>query len=487
MGGAESFSIDLAPRVASHTAVAGDARGHAPDHGGHAHGRTTPAGPQNLGAKASEQAAQVSSPPTPRVIDILRRYTPNLLTRLRVAQQSKNVLARILLCRTATLKGRLYECPTCQSQCHIYNSCVDRHCPQCGGARRANWLEKTEQLILPQINYFQVIFTLPDQLSGLILGNRRALYDLLFQASWQALDDTLRKTGRFQPAAQLVLHTWNQRLDHHPHIHALVPGGGPSLDGEHWTTSHHPTQPRRRKPFLVDNIELGRSFRKHFVDGIRRLVCRGKLRLEGAWQTLQDPTQREVWLDELCVTDWNVFVEGPPHGRSQPTDVLKYLAAYMSGGPISNGRMISDEDGVVTFWARSKDKAGGNRPEPFSLKGTEFVRRWTMHILPQGFMRSRSYGGYHSTKRAAYLDTCRQLLGLTDDGPPSGEDRPEEPKPSGPKCPQCETVMECIQEQSRPSWKQVFERGIYADPQIYCPLLHICQRVPQAYPLDEYG
>ncbi len=129
------------------------------------------------------------------------------MTRVRLASQAKSVLSRILLCRTATLKGRLYECPECHSEINVYNSCVDRHCPQCGGARRANWLEKTEQLVLPQVNYFQVVFTLPAQLSGLILGNRRALYDLLFHATWRSLDETLRAVGQFQPAAQLVLHT----------------------------------------------------------------------------------------------------------------------------------------------------------------------------------------------------------------------------------------------------------------------------------------
>jgi hypothetical protein len=410
-----------------------------------------------------------------------------LLTRVRLASQVKSVLSRILLCRTATLKGRVYECPTCHSQCNVYNSCVDRHCPQCGGARRADWLEKTEQLILPKVNYFQVIFTLPDQLSGLILGNRRALYGLLFQAAWGALDETLRKIGLFQPAAQLVLHTWNQRLGHHPHIHGLVPGGGPSLDGGQWINSRHPTQPRRRKPFLVDNNELGQSFRKHFVDGLRRLVCRGELRLEGEWLPLQDPTQREVWLDELCATSWNVFVEGPPNGRSRPSDVLKYLAAYMTGGPISNRRLISDDDGVVTFWARSKDKAKGNPPEPVSLKGTEFVRRWTMHILPKGFTRSRSYGGYHGTKRAAYLDSCRQLLKTADNDPLSTDDRLDDATPSGPMCPHCGVAMQCIGQQSRPSWKKIFERSIYADPAIYSPMHHIYSCAPKGHPIDGYG
>jgi hypothetical protein len=342
-------------------------------------------------------------------------------------------------------------------------------------------------LILPKVNYFQVVFTLPDQLSGLILGNRGALYDLLFQAAWRALDETLRDTGQFQPAAQLVLHTWNQRLGHHPHLHALVPGGGPSLDGQRWITSRHPTQRHRRKPFLVDNVELGRTFRKHFVDGLRRLVLGGKLRLEGEWFWLQDATQLEAWLGEFSETDWNVFVEGPPHGESRPADVLKYLARYMTGGPISDRRLISDEDGVVTFWARSKDKGKGNRSEPFPLKGTEFVRRWTMHILPKGYTRSRAYGGYHGTKRVAYLDLCRELLGIVVDPPVSTDDRPAEAKASGPTCPHCDVAMQCIGQQARPSWKKIFERGIYADPALYSPMHHIQSGLPNAHPIDEYG
>jgi hypothetical protein len=267
----------------------------------------------------------------------------------------------------------------------------------------------------------------------------------------------------------------------------LVPGGGPSLDGLQWINSRHPTQPRRRKPFLVDNVQLGRSFREHYVAGLRRLVLGGKLRLDGEWSELQDPRQLEAWLDKLMATDWNVFVEGPPHGKSRPTDVLKYLARYMAGGPISDRRLISDEDGVVTFWARSKDKGKDRRSEPFSLKGTEFVRRWTMHILPKGYTRSRSYGGYHGTKRDAYLDRCRELLELTADDLANSGDALDRWEPSEPSCPRCGIPMVCIFRQSRPSWKKIFERSIYADPTLYSPMHHMFhQRAPNAHPIDEY-
>ena len=238
----------------------------------------------------------------------------------------------------------------------------------------------------------------------------------------------------------------------------------------------------------MHNTELGQSFREHFVDGLRRLVLKGKLRLDGEWFRLQDPTQREAWLDELTATDWNVFVEGPPHGKSRPTDVLKYLARYMTGGPISDRRLISDEDGLVTFWARSKDKrkGKGKRSERFPLKGTEFVRRWTMHILPKGYTRSRAYGGYHGTKRAVYLDRCRELLGIAADDPATTDDHLDVREASGPTCPHCEIAMLCILQQSRPSWKKIFERAIYADPTIYSPMHHIRSRVPNAHPIDGY-
>jgi hypothetical protein len=389
-----------------------------------------------------------------------------------VPQQVKSVLSKILLCRTSALKGRVYECPGCRLRCPVYNSCTDRHCPQCSGARRGDWLEKTRELLLHGVNYFQIVFTLPDRFSSLILGNRRPLYDLLFRAAWQSLQEVLREQGKFYPAALMVLHTHNQQLGHHPHLHALVPGGGPSLEGKRWTTSRHPTHRNRRKPYLVDNALLGQRLREKFTDGVRRLVRAGKLSLEEDWAKLRERQELEAWLLEVTQSDWNVFIEGPPNGKSSPDQVLKYLAGYMTGEPISNRRIIRDENGCVTFWARSKNKAKGNSRRRFQLSGKEFVRRWSMHILPKGYTRSRCFGGYHGGKRNDYLNRCREFLmtaGHQPIKPPEGTEEISTEQ-TVPKCPRCDIEMNCIQNQPRPSWRDVFTRDVYADPAIYSPL-----------------
>jgi hypothetical protein len=139
----------------------------------------------------------------------------------------QSVLGKLALCRTAALGGHHYECPQCQHGCLVYNSCIDRHCPLCSGGRRADWLAKTAELLLPAIDYFQVVFTVPEPLWPLMLGNRRATYRLLFHAAWQALREVVREEVGCEPAALMVLHTWNQRLEHYLHLHALVPGVAP--------------------------------------------------------------------------------------------------------------------------------------------------------------------------------------------------------------------------------------------------------------------
>ena len=323
-------------------------------------------------------------------------------------------------------------------------------------------MERTRQLILPGINYFQVIFTIPDKLSRLVLGNRRELYRLLMRSAWRAIQYEMKKQN-IDPAALLVLHTWNQELGHHPHVHAIIPGAGPSANTDNdpcWVTARDITRPwRTEKPSLVDNGALGQRFRDGFVRGLGWLIRNGKLKLTDEWRQLDDPKVLRRWLKSLKSTAWNVFIEAPPHGKSDPLHVVKYLTRYMTGGPISDPRIESDEQGSVTFLARSNSKKPGQKlkPRPIKVSGAEFVRRWSLHVLPKGFTRSRAYGGFHGSRRQAYLETCRQLLPAH---PPKADTRDEPPtSASGPKCPQCQLEMECIENIRRPSWRVVLGHG----------------------------
>jgi hypothetical protein len=367
--------------------------------------------------------------------------------------QVENTLLKMHFCRTPDMLGRVYECGSCQHRHYVYNSCSDRHCPQCMGARRADWIDKTEQLLHSQVTYFQCVFTLPDRLSSLVLGNRRELYALLFDAAWQALNGQIASECGIQPAALMVLHTWNQRLGHHPHVHAIVPGNGPSLDGESWKPVRM-TQPRHNKPsrpILVDYKTLGHRFRDAYIAGVRRLIKSGKLKMES-------PEAIDQLLQDLALIDWAAYIQPPPRDESQPEQIVRYLARYMTGGPISDKRLLKVEDGNVYFLARSKDKSG--RQEPAKLSGEEFVRAWSLHILPKGFTKVRSFGAWAYTKRAEYQSLCRQLRPQTDEPPRAEQAQGAEQEPEI-LCAQCaqrniKSVMRLVEVQHRPSWAELF-------------------------------
>lgn len=269
------------------------------------------------------------------VHDILRKYTPKLLAKQgdTLAWQVTSTLARIGYCRTKSLGSHVYHCGQCDHRVTVCNSCGDRNCPQCAGARRASWLDRTAGLLLPDMPYFQVVFTIPDTLSPLILGNRRELYNLLFRSAWGSLNQSLRKENGQQASAAMVLHTWNQKLEHHPHVHALVPGAAPSLDGTTWVPCRMTKGTIHDKPvpFLVDNKRLGWRFRDKFVAGLERLVKIGKLEVV-------DMDELKKIIANLSDRDWVVYIEGPPTEKSSPEHVLKYLARYLTGGPISDLR-----------------------------------------------------------------------------------------------------------------------------------------------------
>ncbi len=377
----------------------------------------------------------------------------------------QSTLAKLELCRTAALGGRVYHCDACDLSCCVYNSCGDRHCPLCSGAKRADWFDSTAQLLLPGITYFQVVFTIPDKLSSLALGNRRELYDLLFRSAWTTLRDVIADEQQFEAAAAMVLHTWNQKLEAHAHVHALVPGGGLALCGDRrWIRSRRPNVANCDGRYLCDADALKSRFRATFLAGLRRLHANGKLQLHGDWESLRDSAAFEEWLAPLESITWVAYIEAPPNEHCQPEQVAKYLARYLTGGPISDRRLVSDEDGFVTFLARVGDKTGGSDETiPIRIPGAEFVRRWSLHILPKGYTKTRRFGGYSNHHCERYMAECRELLVAVSSSPVDAVSDVTAPAnceseavdDRSPRCLHCDARMKRIDLQPKPSWRTV--------------------------------
>ena len=375
----------------------------------------------------------------------------------------ESTLLRMHFCRSSDLGKRVYRCEPCNYETTVFNSCGDRNCPQCSGAKRSNWLDSTLKLTIPQATYFQVVFTLPEQLSSLALGNRTEIYNLLFETAWESLQTKIKKELGIQAAGVAVLHTWNQRLGHHPHVHMMVPGNGPSLDGKRWVDCRMEwcRKTRRMKPFLVDNKELGREFRNLFLSRLTQLVEQGKIKLEESGYIAD-------LIGELRLRDWVAFIEGPPKPDCPPSMMLKYLTRYLTGGPISDRRIVGDKDGRIYFMARSKRKGEGQVET--SLSRVEFVRQWSLHILPKEFTKTRFFGAWSGTKRSVYMEQCQELAppvklaAIQTQKPESAETASEDAnKPNGQKkprgqhtCPHCQGAMQCILMEQRPKWRDLF-------------------------------
>ena len=377
--------------------------------------------------------------------------------------QVQSTLAKLSLCRTPALGGHIYECSTCDHRVVVNNSCGDRHCPQCSGAKRRDWLASSAKLLLPGVTYYQVVFTIPDRLSSLALGNRKEMFNLLFRSAWQALKQTIQDEQQFEAAAVMMLHTWNQQLDAHVHVHAIVPVGGPSLKSpDQWKTACPPGHETQNRFWLVDADVLRLAFRTTFLAGLRRLQARGELKLDGEWSPLQNAAAFEDWLQPLESIQWVTYIQAPPTPDTTPDQVLKYLARYMTGGPISDRRLLRHEHGHVTFSARKGTQVGGDADdvEEVTLPGVEFVRRWAMHILPKGYTKTRRFGGYSNHHRKRYIAACRELLPT---GEPAPETLPAIPIDAGLQeyhCPKCEslltgTLLTLTSRTDRPGWQTV--------------------------------
>jgi hypothetical protein len=322
-----------------------------------------------------------------------------------------------------------------------YNSCRNRHCPKCQGAAAKNWLAARQAELL-LVEYYHVVFTLPAPIADIAYQNKAAVYGILLKAAAETLiaiaADPKHLGARLGLTA--VLHTWGSALTHHPHVHCVVPGGGISLDGSHWVSC--------RPGFFLPVRVLSRLFRRLFLEKLVAAHDAGRLRFFGTLRHLASNQAFADHLSPLRNIEWVVYAKRPFAG---PEAVLAYLSRYTHRVAISNSRLISLDDNGVTFKWKDYRTKGRDRQKVMTLATSEFIRRFLIHVLPQGFHRIRHYGLFANGGRTENLARARQLLCVPT---PQRELDPvtdaDEPPMLAYSCPSCGGPMIII---------ETFERG----------------------------
>lgn len=363
----------------------------------------------------------------------------------RLSPAQWKVLRALAACRTPALGGHRYECSRCGREHFVPHSCRNRHCPQCQGAQAFDWLARQEAVLLP-VPYFHLVFTLPHALNPLIRQNRRACFNLLFDAANQTLLAFGRQRLKAQIGVTAVLHTWGQTLGEHYHLHGIVTGGGLALAGPGW----------QRSPahYLFPVRALSQMFRGKFCAGLQRLYQDQRLEFHGALQTLIEPCAFAGLVRQARQSKWVVYAKRPFAG---PQQVLAYLSRYTHRVAIGNHRLRQVNAQQVTF--RYKDYADHARPKTMTLSLQEFVRRFCLHVLPERFVKIRHYGLVSNRDRQARLARARQALGVAAALPPpsSNADPKATPLPTTPRCPFCRASTLVLVAVLPPVWPGGFD------------------------------
>ena len=333
---------------------------------------------------------------TPEIADILYHHMDDYKAEYPLWPEHRKIVSDLLNCRTAHLGGHIERCDTCGAVRITYHSCRNRHCPKCQHMPRERWLEKRKDEILP-VSYFHVVFTLPHELNTIILNNKKVMLNILFKAASQ----TLLTFGENELGGRLgfiaTLHTWDQKLKAHFHLHCLIAGGAVSKDGACWTPC--------KDNYLFNKKALSMVFRGKFMHYMNHARQCEKLKLTG--------TEYKKLKNQLYEKKWIIDVRDPV---KNPEHVLEYLARYTHRVAIANSRIRAIKDGKVTFTAKDRKK---NKMESVTITAVEFIRRFLLHSLPKGFVRVRHYGFLANRNRTANLNTIRHLMGLS--APPTKE------------------------------------------------------------------
>src|SRR5499425_499251 len=377
----------------------------------------------------------MSRPPL-EVADLIRAAGATFIERSRkwIRWKHVKVLLAIARCRTAALGGHVDQCTRCGHRATIsYNSCRNRHCPKCQTAARERWIAARRQELLPT-RYVHVVFTLPSQLATLALQNKKFIYGLLLRASAETLLEVAQDPRHLGAEIGFfsVLHTWNQKLNAHPHVHCVIPAGGLSLDHTHWIKS--------RSRFFFSIRVLRRVFRGKFVAALKQAFQNGQLNFPGNLAPLAQPKTFAAWLRSLFRKDWVVYAKRPFGG---PEYVLQYLGRYTHRVAISNHRLISFAEGKVTF--RWRDSAHNNEQKLMTLSLDEFLRRFLLHLLPKGFVRIRNFGFLANRRRATLLPLCFPLLGVSPESQTEPHGTSAGDAPNLYRCPKCGGPMKVIE------------------------------------------
>ena len=372
------------------------------------------------------------------VADIIRQHGQRFIESNRswLSYAQLRVLRAIQQCRSAALGGHVDDCSRCGYRSPIsFNSCRNRHCPKCLTQARDRWLAERNKELL-DTDYFHVVFTLPHELSWLALNNKQVIYDLLFGAAAQTLLEVAANPQHLGAEIGFlsVLHTWGQNLQHHPHVHCVVPAGGLSPDHQHWIHS--------RQRFLLPLKVLRRVFRGKVVDGLKQAFERGELRFPGSLKAIRTRKAFAAFLRPLFRKKWVVYAKAPFGG---PEHVLHYLARYTHRVAISNHRILNVADGQVTF--RWKDYAGGGQPRSMTVSAEEFLRRFLLHVLPKRFIRIRFFGFLAARRRGQLLPLCQQLLASLVQLPHLPAHHSPQP-PATWRCPRCGGAMKVTEKLS---------------------------------------
>ena len=385
--------------------------------------------------------------PKLEVADIFRRHGEAWRTanagHVNLTQQ--RVMTAIEICRTAALGGHVERCRDCAHTRIAYNSCRNRHCPKCQWRTAAAWLAAREAELLP-VPYFHFVFALPAVIGAMAYQNKAKVYGLLFKAAVEAL--TTIAADRKHLGAEIgviaVLHTWGQNLHHHPHVHCVVPGGGVSPDGKRWIAS---------KPgFFLPVRVLSRLFRRLFLEALTAAFEAGELQFFTDLVRLNEAKTFAATLAPLRRTEWVVYGKKTFAGREQ---LLAYLARYTHRVAITNTRLLNVNDTHVSFRWKDQRQRGGHKNKVMRITIAEFMRRFLLHVLPDGFHRIRHYGLLANGHRADQLALCRSLLAVRSapaDCNNSSDNDPGSTDHEAPPCPCCGGRMAII---------EIFEGSLY--------------------------